>query len=51
MPTVHNDYHSRASNQGYSRNNSGGIYPKWFLSDHINWKYYKKYHDLEFFDN
>lgn len=28
IPTVHNDYHSRATNQGYSRNSSGGIYPK-----------------------
>lgn len=29
IPTIHNDYHSRATNHGYSRSESGGIFPKW----------------------
>ena len=28
MPTVHNDYHSRATNGGFSRSKTGGIFPK-----------------------
>lgn len=28
IPTVHNDYHARATNHGYSRSESGGIFPK-----------------------
>ncbi len=27
-PTVHNDYHTRATNHGYSRSETGGIFPK-----------------------
>ena len=28
IPSVHNDYHARETNGGYSRNAYGGIYPK-----------------------
>ena len=28
IPTVHNDYHSFSSNMGYSRSETGGIFPK-----------------------
>ena len=28
IPTVHNDYHARESNGGYSRNSYGGYFPK-----------------------
>jgi hypothetical protein len=27
---VFNDYHSKETNPGYSRNNLGGFYTKWF---------------------
>ena len=30
--TVFNDYHSKETNPGYSRNNLGGFYTKWFTS-------------------
>lgn len=29
IPTVHNDYHMRETNGGYSRNSFGGYFPKW----------------------
>jgi hypothetical protein len=28
IPTVHNDYHMRETNGGYSRNSFGGYFPK-----------------------
>jgi len=28
IPTVHNDYHARGTNMGFSRNATGGIFPK-----------------------
>ena len=41
IPTIHNDYHSAKTNGGYSRNKTGGIYPKWlpiFLSLFFSYK-------------
>lgn len=28
IPTVHNDYHARGTNMGFSRSETGGIFPK-----------------------